>query len=77
MKTIGQRTVPASAERVQRHRAALRAKGLKSKTVWVPDTSDTAFVKEYRRQIAVIARNPGTRRTVEELEETTETRGWV
>jgi len=66
-----------SAERVQKYRDGLRAKGLKARTVWVPDTRDAAFLKEYRRQLALIARSASTLETVKAFEGIGETRGWV
>ena len=69
--------VAGSAERVRKHRDELRRKGLKAKTVWVPDIRDAAFVREYRRQLAAIARNAGAKQTAEAFEGILETRGWV
>ena len=45
---------PASG-RVQEHRAALRAAGLRPIQIWVPDTSRPGFTEECRRQAAVVA----------------------
>ena len=38
------------AERVARHRAKLRAAGLRPVQLWVPDTRDPQFIEECRRQ---------------------------
>jgi hypothetical protein len=39
-----------SAERVQKHRKALRASGLRPIQIWVPDTRRPGFAEECRRQ---------------------------
>lgn len=44
----------SSAKRVQKHRAALRAAGLRPVQIWVPDTRAPGFAEEYRRQAALI-----------------------
>ncbi len=77
MKGRSRAVAEGSAERVRRHRDGLRKKGLKAKTVWVPDIRDTAFVREYQRQLAAIARSAGTKQAVEAFESIAETRGWV
>ncbi|WP_366940900.1 antitoxin MazE family protein, partial [uncultured Halomonas sp.] len=38
--------------RVKRHRAALRAAGLRPIQIWVPDTRQPGFAEEARRQCA-------------------------
>ena len=38
------------AERVQKHRDALRAAGLRPIQIWVPDTRRPGFAEECRRQ---------------------------
>lgn len=40
----------AISERVQKHRAALRASGLRPIQIWVPDTRAQGFAQECRRQ---------------------------
>lgn len=39
-------------ERVQRHRDALRAQGLRPVQIWVPDTRAEGFAEECARQVA-------------------------
>lgn len=41
--------------RVNKHRAALRAAGLRPIQIWVPDTRQPGFSEEARRQCAVVA----------------------
>jgi len=48
-------TEPLSrAERVARHRARLRAAGLRPVQLWVPDTRSAEFAEECRRQARLI-----------------------
>ena len=44
------------SERVQKHRDALRAAGMRPVQIWVPDTSRPGFADECRRQAALVAR---------------------
>jgi len=41
--------------RVKKHRAALRAAGLRPIQIWVPDTRQPGFAQEARRQCAIVA----------------------
>ncbi|MFN3663495.1 antitoxin MazE family protein [Yoonia sp.] len=43
------------SERVQKHREALRAAGLRPVQIWVPDTRRPGFAAECRRQAALVA----------------------
>jgi hypothetical protein len=52
------RKAMASSERVAKHRAALRAQGLRPKQFWLPDTSDPAWRAEARRQSLAAANSP-------------------
>ena len=42
-------------ERVQKHRDALRAQGLRPVQIWVPDTRAEGFAEECARQVAEAA----------------------
>ncbi|SFB07251.1 Protein of unknown function [Rhizobium sp. NFR07] len=42
-------------KRVQKHREALRASGLRPVQIWVPDTRQPGFEAECRRQSQVVA----------------------
>lgn len=42
-------------ERVRKHRDKLRAAGLRSITLWVPDTNAPGFAEECRRESRIIA----------------------
>ena len=46
-----------TAERVQKHRQALRAAGLRPVQIWVPDTRRAGFAAECRRQSLRVARS--------------------
>jgi len=41
--------------RVQKHRASLRASGLRPIQIWVPDTRRPGFAEEVQRQCHVVA----------------------
>lgn len=43
------------SKRVQKHRDALRAAGLRPVQIWVPDTRQPGFAAECRRQSLVVA----------------------
>jgi len=42
-------------ERVRKHRAALRAAGLRPVQIWVPDTRRPGFAEECQRQSRLVA----------------------
>jgi Protein of unknown function (DUF3018) len=43
------------ADRVSKHRAGLRAAGLRPVQLWVPDTRAPEFARECQRQSALVA----------------------
>ena len=45
----------STAERVKKHRDALRAAGLRPVQIWVPDTRSPGFTAECRRQSLLVA----------------------
>lgn len=47
---------PTVAGRVAKHRAALKAKGMRLVQIWVPDPEDPNFIKEARRQSRLLAK---------------------
>lgn len=48
--------MPASvSKRVQKHRDALRASGLRRIEIWLPDTRQPGFAEECRRQSRIVA----------------------
>jgi hypothetical protein len=47
---------PTIADRVAKHRAARRAKGMRLVQIWVPDPDNPNFIKEARREMRLLAR---------------------
>ena len=70
-KSHAKKTQPKSAvaQRVQKHREGLRAKGLKPVTLWVPDTSDPAFIAECRRQSENLRNSPHEKELLDWMDE--------
>lgn len=66
----------SGAERVQKHRAALRAAGLRPVQIWVPDTRREDFVLECRRQSALVRKDPHEADTLNWLQAASDTEGW-
>ena len=46
----------------------LRAKGLRPRVIWVPDTENPAFAEEARRQSLLAAESPGEREILDWIE---------
>jgi len=65
-----------TAERVNKHRAALRKAGLRPIQIWVPDTRRKSFAKEARRQSRLVAQDPKEARELELWTETVSCEGW-
>lgn len=49
---------PSSGDRVRRHRAKMRAAGLRPVQIWVPDTRSETFRAEAHRQSLAVAQSP-------------------
>ncbi len=56
-------------ERVKMHRRRMRAAGLKSVQIWVPDPKSPGFAEECRKQSLIIRNDPGEIRDLEQLAE--------
>ncbi|AUN28969.1 antitoxin MazE family protein [Niveispirillum cyanobacteriorum] len=69
MKTSG-------AIRVQKHRAQLRAAGLRPIQIWVPDTRRPGFAEECRRQSLSLRDDPKEQDVGEWLERVADHEGW-
>lgn len=65
-----------NADRVRRHRAALRAAGLRPLQIWVPDTRRPGFADECRRQSLALRNDPQEREILEWLETVADTKDW-
>jgi hypothetical protein len=64
------------ADRVNKHRAALRAAGLRPVQIWVPDTRSPGFAEECRRQSRLLRDDPQEQEMMEWLAEIADTDGW-
>ena len=65
-----------TAERVQKHRQALRAAGLRPVQIWVPDTRRPGFAEECLRQSLVVAASPDEKDLQDWLMQVADTDGW-
>ncbi|MDG5494482.1 antitoxin MazE family protein [Niveispirillum sp. BGYR6] len=66
----------SSASRVQKHRAQLRAAGLRPIQIWVPDTRRPGFAEECRRQSLSLRDDAQEREVGEWLEQVGDRDGW-
>lgn len=66
----------STSERVQKHRAGLRAAGLRPVQIWVPDTRRAGFADECRRQSLSLVDDAHEREVLEELAALADTDGW-
>jgi hypothetical protein len=64
------------AQRVQKHRTALRAAGLRPVQIWVPDTRRAGFAAECRRQCLALRKDGAERNTLKWLSKVADTEGW-
>jgi len=62
--------------RVQKHREALRAAGLRPIQIWVADTRRRGFAAECRRQSLALREDPHERNTLEWLDRVADRDGW-
>ena len=69
-------TTKTSVARVQKHRAWLRAAGLRPVQIWVPDTRSTGLANECRRQSLVLQDDPQETDILNWLEAAADTKGW-
>lgn len=63
-------------DRVQKHRAGLRAAGMRPVQIWVPDTRRKDFADECRRQSLALRNDPQEAETLAWLEAAADTEGW-
>lgn len=68
-------TTPTT-QRVQKHRDALRAAGMRPVQIWVPDTRQEGFALECRRQSRLVANEAHETDTQQWLEAVADTEGW-
>jgi hypothetical protein len=70
-------TSTTSASRVQKHRAHLKAQGMRPVQLWVPDTRSAQFVAECRRQSALLNADPHEPEILDWIEQAAATDGWT
>ncbi len=66
----------STLERVQKHRAALRASGLRPVQIWVPDTRHAGFAEECHRQSQLLQGDVHEQEATDWLEEIADRKGW-
>lgn len=66
----------ATAERVQKHRAALRESGLRPVQIWVPDTRRAGFAEQCRRQSMLLHNDIQERESTDWLDAVADRQGW-
>lgn len=64
------------AQRVNKHRLALRAAGLRPVQIWVPDTRSVGFAAECRRQCLALRKGSSEARHLDWLLDVADTDGW-
>jgi len=65
-----------TASRVQKHRATLRASGLRPVQIWVPDTRQKGFAEECQRQSLALHSDPHEAEVLGWMQEVADTEGW-
>ena len=65
-----------TSERIQKHRMALRAAGLRPVQIWMPDTRSAAFAEECRRQSLALRASPDEADVSAWLSAAADTDGW-
>ncbi|MBT2773325.1 antitoxin MazE family protein [Halomonas sp. ISL-60] len=58
-------------DRVQKHRATLRASGLRPIQIWVPDTRRPGFSEEIKRQCETVAKADNADHDLQDLMDAT------
>lgn len=66
----------STSERVQKHRMALRAAGLRPVQIWVPDTRRAGFAEECRRQSLALRGDAHEQDALDWLATVADTDGW-
>ncbi len=66
-----------TAARVQKHRASLRASGLRPIQIWVPDTRKRGFAAECHRQSLLLKRGVQEKEILKWIEDVSDDEGWV
>ncbi len=66
----------STSTRVQKHRDALRAAGLRPVQIWVPDTRRAGFAEECRRQSLALRDDAHEQATADWLQAAADSEGW-
>lgn len=66
----------STVDRVQKHRQALRAAGLRPVQIWVPDTRRAGFAEECRRQSLSLSAKTDEDAMQDWLRQVADTDGW-
>jgi hypothetical protein len=64
------------AQRVRKHRVALRATGLRPVQIWVPDSRRAGFAAECRRQCLALNKDRASNSDLKWLAKVADTEGW-
>ena len=67
----------STSARVAKHRAALRAAGLRPLQIWVPDTRARGFAEECGRQSRLLRDDPAETDTLAWMAQAADTDGWT
>lgn len=66
----------STAVRVQKHRDALRASGLRPIQIWVPDTRRKGFSEECHRQSKLLQNDHQEHKVLEWIDKISDHEGW-
>lgn len=72
----GAATRSPGAERVRKHRAKMKAMGLKPVTLWLPDTRSPEYQEKIRRACEAINADKESMRVMEEMLELADFSDW-
>ena len=64
------------SQRVEKHRASLRAAGMRPVQIWIPDTRRKDFADECRRQSLMLRADDNEKEILEFMEAIADTEGW-
>ena len=67
----------STSARVAKHRAALRAAGLRPVQIWVPDTRARGFAEECGRQSQLLHGDPAETDTLAWMAQAADAEGWT
>lgn len=67
----------AGANRVRKHREKMKAMGLKSVTLWVPDVNAAGFLEDIRRQCQLINASADSAIVLDGMLELADFRDWT